>query len=1109
MAKKKLSDNRDALAILRDAFLAPEVKPHVVLAKWDGGGKPEKSPRKPLETRRSQNPRNKFDLETGKIVPEELPTYWEKAIESEEDVLPHSEQKKSTAQRIQDSENEKFSLPLEDQKKLEELTKQIKKGFEEKQEPPVVVPEPPPTVLVPDVDDVDKKLEENMKKIDSLPEPPKTEIVSNKNNTEKEVDSILASVPKKEPEEVTLEEKQKLDTKPYQVTAEGDIELKKSEYRTVPEAEQRSLEAEKVFEEFGISTAELATIKGFRELTTDQKGFVFTHLQRVLYSDIETRAAALLAEETARQGTAKQTSRKIFEGFMGQGGKLALQEAALLKSIRTGGIPVHGETLQLLVDMIKDQEIQTDPETGAQEVAYVNKNEFREEDARVVSAFNKTARAFAAIPENYAYTAASKAQRAQYQTAKKQYEEARRSMFQTACAKRGDFVQAYEFMQTRDTQISLQRVLNTYPPLETVLQNVTRIEGQSHLEAVLKSAARQTGWKGMIAGLGSIIRLGPINTLAASAMEAAMITGGVINGVREGLMTRNKAASEREAARHGMLRKETAAPKSGRGLLGIGKKEHMRIAGHAYRKSDFIDASNYAGRIDALLTKINDPKHEKLSMSQRQLHRLVDMAEAHLASGLVNFGRDAARLSSAFEFTNKLAQARVELARSGWVDQKNAIPNLTYFNANGNVQKISLPEFMNAKHIRMSAEERAFIARGVLRGITVGAVAGGVGAQFAVWVRDQYGDEIQEWIGSLQKKMEAVESGAAINRIGTEGTTSLLEAEATAKKAEHVMMNTSVPPETKVSEHIDISEKTSATAVIPETVAPAFEKFEVTVNKGDTIWGILRRQFSSGEGLDDKRVAEVFNKLGPGAQAHFIDAVENNMRAAIEDELRAGSKTSHKTSVFGITDIDRIQPGQKIDLGPLLKNEDKLLRLVEKARTIGPEKEAIIQKNNAKIADWMKYHRGEPLRENTIDEILYGTKKSSEVKMPASVLEELAPLLEKTKTESALSSAELETITASLPSYEQRTRERLGIAVDEYIRTRTLRVGELLDAVPTDPAQVRALAKSAVKPPVLDVGESEFWKRVRIAAHIRTYTFGKEMRETTVRQFFRGIAEQT
>ena len=230
--------------------------------------------------------------------------------------------------------------------------------------------------------------------------------------------------------------------------------------------------------------------------------------------------------------------------------------------------------------------------------------------------------------------------------------------------------------------------------------------------------------------------------------------GGIVNGVRETWRSRTKAREELEVARQNLTKKEIAAMKlkGGRTWLGLGKKEQLRTAGHAHRRTTMIDASNYAERMDRLLQKINDPAlaAEKRKLNEKHLYRLLQMAEEHMAEGLVNFGKGYSRLATSFEFINQLSHAQVELTQKGFFKEPVAKPELYTF---GGKEKISIEQFMNKKTERLSKEEKKFITRGLLRGLAVGAVAGGVGAAFGGWLREQYGNEIQEWISATREKV--------------------------------------------------------------------------------------------------------------------------------------------------------------------------------------------------------------------------------------------------------------------------------------------------------------------------------------------------------------------
>ena len=464
-------------------------------------------------------------------------------------------------------------------------------------------------------------------------------------------------------------------------------------------------------------------------------------MRRVLYGDVETKAKALLAEETSRMSVARRTGRKAFEGFAGQGGKLQVKRLEALQAIRAGGIAAHGKTLQLLMQMTSGHEIVKNPDTGALEIAYINPSEFGPEHAKVIENYNIAARQFANTPETWGYSRASKKEHAQHEAAQLQYDNARRTMFAVACAKEGDFATASEFMLQRDSQVKSERILAGCPQLEAVLGNVERIEKQSHRTAAAWSTGKESGLKGTITGGSFLTRYASITLLGLSATPIAMGIGAAINSVRGAYQARTKAREEFLTAQQDLTRIEKNAlkVKGGRQWFGFGKKEKARLAGHAFRRGDFIDASEYNKRMEKLLERVNDPANEKNEINQRHLYQLVNMAEAHLAEGLVNFGKGNTRLAAAYEFSTNLAEARMELARKDWTGPKKAVPSIVYLDAEQKRHQISLPALMNAKLGRMSKEEKKFILRGFTRGLAVGAVAGGVGALVGGWIRDRFG----------------------------------------------------------------------------------------------------------------------------------------------------------------------------------------------------------------------------------------------------------------------------------------------------------------------------------------------------------------------------------
>lgn len=255
-----------------------------------------------------------------------------------------------------------------------------------------------------------------------------------------------------------------------------------------------------------------------------------------------------------------------------------------------------------------------------------------------------------------------------------------------------------------------------------------------------------------------------------------------------------------------------------------------------------------------------------------------------------------------------------------------------------------------------------------------------------------------------------------------------------------------------------------------------------------TLWGTLDRAFQSGEMLDDKHVSDIYNRLPPAAQTHFIDTIADYIRAAPAEQM-----------------LSKKQPSA-LDVPSLLTNEALLLSLVEKTKQTTQAKEDAIQQLTRRLADWQRYHQTAPATETLLEEVLYGPDAAKVYARKAT--DEDEKLIRKALEEGALTPRQDELINMSLQPYERNIRDRLRMMTAEYLRIRHVTVEKLLNAVPPDPKQLALVTQSAVRQELLAVPESEFLKRIRTAALIRAYSFGKELRHVAIRQFFRGIVEE-
>jgi hypothetical protein len=252
-----------------------------------------------------------------------------------------------------------------------------------------------------------------------------------------------------------------------------------------------------------------------------------------------------------------------------------------------------------------------------------------------------------------------------------------------------------------------------------------------------------------------------------------------------------------------------------------------------------------------------------------------------------------------------------------------------------------------------------------------------------------------------------------------------------------------------------------------------------------TLWGVLYQEFSSGKNLDDPHFSEIFNRLPPSSQTRFVDATKNHIQTRAKDEEK------------NETDITQT----------VLKDEEQLLRLVEKAKEISAAQDQIVEQNSRKITEWLRYHQTEPRTQVAFEEVLYGPEAAKMFEAEQS--EEIYKLFTMAKNNARLSEKREQTLADSFAIYEQNIMERFQMKPSEYVRIRNISIGTLLNAVSADPKQLLLIEKSAVRPDLLNIPDEEFKKRVRVARLVRAYVFGKELHHISVRQFFRGIVEKT
>ena len=124
----------------------------------------------------------------------------------------------------------------------------------------------------------------------------------------------------------------------------------------------------------------------------------------------------------------------------------------------------------------------------------------------------------------------------------------------------------------------------------------------------------------------------------------------------------------------------------------------------------------------------------------------------------------------------------------------------------------------------------------------------------------------------------------------------------------------------------------------------------VEVQKGDSIWKIAAKQL-------EQRFGDKFNSLNEAQKTYVIDAIKDKVAAHPEK--------------FGLTDIDQLKVGQKIDFSSIFEKNEELQKIFEKAGNLTPQQTENILHHNQKILNWIKAHPHEDLTSEKVEQILH------------------------------------------------------------------------------------------------------------------------------------------
>lgn len=141
---------------------------------------------------------------------------------------------------------------------------------------------------------------------------------------------------------------------------------------------------------------------------------------------------------------------------------------------------------------------------------------------------------------------------------------------------------------------------------------------------------------------------------------------------------------------------------------------------------------------------------------------------------------------------------------------------------------------------------------------------------------------------------------------------------------------------------------------VPEVVAGPYgiDSGVVTAHQGDTLWSIINQKCETIFGNN-------FTNLDEGHKTFIIDSIKD--------------KVATNPNEYGLTDIDKIIPGQKIDLTDIFKDDSSLKEIFSNAGNLTEDQIKNIVHNNQILENWVKTHPHEFLTTEKVGQILSQT----------------------------------------------------------------------------------------------------------------------------------------
>jgi hypothetical protein len=443
-------------------------------------------------------------------------------------------------------------------------------------------------------------------------------------------------------------------------------------------------------EQFGIAKEDLASLEGFDELSVGQQKLVLENLSQLTIGRIREEASDGHDEAINEE---KKTASAFGSAFLGKvwvgvresflkDKDIGEREKRLASEFRTGGLPVHKQTMAQLVHGIKTYGPEVIEKDGALEIQLLETQGLSPELAREVESFNQEGTAFSRIPSEWALPTATSEERAKFQEARQSYE-AKRAFVLERMSEVGGKAQAFQGMAQAEAQIEMERFMKTSPDASKELE---AIEEQGVWTRALKSIATERG--AYIAG-GAIARtaLGAVAGLAA-APAVAMVMGSMRSWKKtteelrkqdrdralgkEAPKTKDVAVAQeriqaiaKELVTAGTLEKKQALQTELQSLEVVVRGTQSNMVEAVRSDATLLGYRGAQEKIEALVQKLSS---EDDAQSLAQLARRLNYTKRKISEGKMVFGNDGARLANQYALMKTIAEGEALLAGRVAVD---------------------------------------------------------------------------------------------------------------------------------------------------------------------------------------------------------------------------------------------------------------------------------------------------------------------------------------------------------------------------------------------------------------------------------------------------------